>query len=345
LVVICPRCKTRLKIADEKIAPQGTRFKCPKCQVVLLVKRPAGALAAPPSRAARRLPLNKNKVIIAHGKQQTAERIKDVIEGAGLQTIMLRDGIEAMVKTMTELPFLVIADVGLPKIYGFELVKRIKERPETSGIKIILVSSVYDKDRYRREPSSLYGADDYLDEHQIEELLVSKVARLSGVPATEETTPTPGNTRTPADAAGQRAPEPQPMEKSTVREEPSPAGMREQRPAAAPGDRNTPVEKARRLARTIIADINLYSPEKTENSIRQNNFSATFANELKEGKKLYDARIAPEIRAEADYFQEAIDNFINSKKKPGNSKIVEKSRFLPRFLCMFLPVDIFSGLR
>lgn len=36
----CPQCKTRLKIGDEKIKPEGTRFKCPKCNTTFLVKRP-----------------------------------------------------------------------------------------------------------------------------------------------------------------------------------------------------------------------------------------------------------------------------------------------------------------
>lgn len=40
MVVACPKCKSRLKIADEKVSSQGSRFKCPKCATVLLVKKP-----------------------------------------------------------------------------------------------------------------------------------------------------------------------------------------------------------------------------------------------------------------------------------------------------------------
>jgi len=40
VIVICPKCRVKLKIADEKVSPGGTRFKCPKCATILMVKKP-----------------------------------------------------------------------------------------------------------------------------------------------------------------------------------------------------------------------------------------------------------------------------------------------------------------
>jgi hypothetical protein len=75
------------------------------------------------------------------------------------------------------------------------------------------------------------------------------------------------------------------------------------------------VERARRLARTILSDIYLYSPQKVEEAIRNGNFYATFASELKEGMKLYETRIPQEVRQKGDFFREAIEDFIETKKK------------------------------
>ena len=74
------------------------------------------------------------------------------------------------------------------------------------------------------------------------------------------------------------------------------------------------VEKAKRLARTIINDIYLYNAAKVEESIRNDNFYTVFASEVREGKKLYDSRIPQEIRNMNDFFREAIDNFLLAKK-------------------------------
>ncbi len=53
-----------------------------------------------------------------------------------------------------------------------------------------------------------------------------------------------------------------------------------------------------------------------EESIKKNSFYAEFATEIKEGKKLYDDRIPVEVRNKGDFFREAIENFIEKKKKP-----------------------------
>jgi predicted Zn finger-like uncharacterized protein len=41
MLVICSKCKTRLRISDERIKPGGSKFKCSKCAAILLVKKPA----------------------------------------------------------------------------------------------------------------------------------------------------------------------------------------------------------------------------------------------------------------------------------------------------------------
>jgi len=303
VVVGCPKCKTKLKVADEKLTPEGTRFKCPKCSTVLLVRKPV----------VRIKPL-ENKVIVAHENPAIVERVNKLLTQKGYKVVAAYDGVEAMIKAVNELPFLAILDVALPRIYGFEVCKKLKERQETKEIKIILVSSIYDKTRYRREPNSLYGADDYIEEHQIEDHLADKIDALRGLKEKEEVPEKPKEPvperHQPKVEAPQRPPgievppvrEEAPIVKETIVKE-----KKEETDAA--------VEKARRLARTIVSDIHLYSPAKMENSIRNNNFYSEFAAEIKEGQKLYDGRVSQEVKNKGDFFREAIDNFIEKKKK------------------------------
>lgn len=301
MIVGCPKCKTKLKVADEKLTPEGIRFKCPKCSAVLLVKKPSVQIK----------PL-ANKVIVAHENQTIVDRISKTLTEKGFMVIAAHDGIETMIKAVKELPFLAILDVALPKIYGFEVCKRLKERAETKEIKVILISSIYDKTRYRREPTSFHGADDYIEEHEIENLLMDKIDVLRGVKPKEEIAEKP---KEPV------VEKPQPKV-----EMPAPPKVEATLKAAAPQATPPPkpeikteadgaVEKARRLARTIISDIYLYSSSKMEDSIKNNSVYSEFAAEIKEGLKLYDGRISQEIRNKGDFFREAIDNFIENKKK------------------------------
>ncbi len=168
MVVICPSCKVKLKVADEKIAPQGTRFKCPKCSTVLLVKRPVPRLR----------PLDQHKMLASHEDPAVLEKLKTILTADGYNVITAPDGIAAMVNATKELPFLAVLGVSIPKIYGFEVCRRLKGRTETKEMKVILIASIYDKNKYRRQPESFHGADDYLEAHEIETLLIGKIHAL-----------------------------------------------------------------------------------------------------------------------------------------------------------------------
>src|SRR3990172_9647158 len=150
----------KLKVADEKLSPAGSRFKCPKCSTVLLVKKPS-----PPAQVKKTL--DSTKVLVAHSKPEVIESARAILQAQGYKVITSTDGVDVMIKALKEFPFLALVEVSLPKIYGFELCKKLKAREETKGMKFILVPSIFDKSKYRREPASLYGADDYIEDQDI----------------------------------------------------------------------------------------------------------------------------------------------------------------------------------
>ena len=298
MVVICPKCKVRLKVADEKIAPEGTRFKCPKCSTVLLVKRPA----------ARLRPLDKLKILVAHEEPSIMEKITAILTTNGYKVIPAKDGIEAMVNATKEMPFLAVLGVSIPKIYGFEVCKRLKGRPETKDMRIILIPSVYDMTRYRREPESLHDADDYIEEHLIEGSLIKKIEALKGTSPRESAGSSVDTGTIRGEKGGITETE---KEKAT----PAKKGLQQPSGETAQKEKGGEVERAKRLARTIIADIYLYSKAKVDDAIKKDSFHKTFASELKEGFKLYENRVPAEIRGIGDFFNEAINNFIEKRRR------------------------------
>ena len=75
-------------------------------------------------------------------------------------------------------PDVVLLDVALPSMYGFEVCDAVRKNPDISSVKLILIASIYDKTRYKRSPNSLYGADDYIEKHHIPDLLATMIYRL-----------------------------------------------------------------------------------------------------------------------------------------------------------------------
>ena len=275
---------------DSKLSSSGSRFKCPKCSAVLIVRKPA---------AEQKKDLNAGKILVAHSNPEILESIKSILSPLGCKIITAAEGVDAVVKAMKESPLLTVMEVGLPKIYGFEVCKRLKSRPETKGMKFILVASIYDKKKYRRQPVSFYGADDYVEEHDLTEQLLDKTMSILRQPPPES----PGKESSGPQAAKPQAVSPQ---TGTVAKEAAPSFG-----DVSPDEK---LEKAKRLARTIINDIYLYNTLKVEDSIKNGNFYQVFASELRESRKLYDNRVSPETRAIGDFFTEAIENFLTAKK-------------------------------
>lgn len=182
MIVPC-ECSAKLRIDDAKIAERDVRVRCPRCGNILTVPRKAEApvlpvqpLAGPAASHDHSAPL----VLVAHDSDVVREMVGGVLLDAGFRVEHAADGVEAMAKATSRRPDVMVVDVGIPGIYGFELCERLKGADGTRGIKIILLASVYGITRYKRNPTSLYGADDFIEKHHIADGLIEKIRRLLG---------------------------------------------------------------------------------------------------------------------------------------------------------------------
>lgn len=72
----------------------------------------------------------------------TAQRlIRSAVEAGGYRVLTASDGDEAIDVAQREQPDLVVLDIILPKKNGFQVCRHLKGLPETSGIKVVLLSS------------------------------------------------------------------------------------------------------------------------------------------------------------------------------------------------------------
>lgn len=62
------------------------------------------------------------------------------LEGRGFRVEAAVDGFEALQITKTVRPDLIVTDVQMPRMDGFELINALQERPDTAGIPIVILS-------------------------------------------------------------------------------------------------------------------------------------------------------------------------------------------------------------
>ena len=76
-----------------------------------------------------------------------------------------------MLDIQRSLPKVVVLDAALPKMFGFQVCEIVKRNESLRGIHVVLVGAIHDQDRYRRPPRDLYGADVYVERHELPDAL------------------------------------------------------------------------------------------------------------------------------------------------------------------------------
>ena len=72
-------------------------------------------------------------------------------------------------------------------------------------------------------------------------------------------------------------------------------------------------DAARRLARAIASDISLYNEEKVVEGITNDSLYEVIAEELEEGRALFQSRVTPELYAKGFYERAVIDVLVRAK--------------------------------
>ena len=99
-------------------------------------------------------------VLVVDDNEQNLELLLAYLEDIDCQTISAVDGSEAIEIVRDKLPDLILLDVMMPKMSGFEVCKRLKNDPKTAEIPIIMVTALSELGDIERAIDS--GTDDFL---------------------------------------------------------------------------------------------------------------------------------------------------------------------------------------
>jgi pilus assembly protein CpaE len=116
------------------------------------------------------------KILIVDDEVETLRLISIALRRQGLQVINANNGTQALELAITENPNLIILDIMMPDISGFEVVKRLKKNKKTTDIPVLIFSARNQLDDKVTGYES--GADDYLTKPIHPAELISHVKTL-----------------------------------------------------------------------------------------------------------------------------------------------------------------------
>ena len=108
---------------------------------------------------------HKRKILLVEDDTALASVYRSRLELEGFDVCEANNGEDALSLAVSEHPDLVLLDVMMPKISGFDVLDILRNTPETTNIRVIMLTALSQpKDKERAEQ---LGVDDYLVKSQV----------------------------------------------------------------------------------------------------------------------------------------------------------------------------------
>lgn len=161
------------------------------------------------------------KILLVEDDQSLREIYGIRLTAEGYEIASAGDGEAALALAVKERPDLIISDVMMPKISGFDMLDILRSTPETANIKVIMMTALSADDQKARGES--LGADRFLVKSQVGiEDVVNAVHEVlndtNSTPATTATDPTTDNMMTQFVAAPVQTPVTAPTQSASTTE-------------------------------------------------------------------------------------------------------------------------------
>ncbi len=302
-IFTCPNCQVKFKLKDGKIE-KLVKLNCPKCKKLLYIRPKSfygeNSTKQMSSKLSESNPIKmydlsiQNEIIedflryhsslkeeskepiaiIGDEPREFRNYLNNLLESIGFRTFIADNGRDVLLLLQKNFPDILFINVYLPIIMGINICEKIKSHSYFKKIKIILIGTMWRTDRFKREPSNLYGADEYIEEAVSKKELFEKIQRIL-----------------PKDV----------LDKLFLAGEPI---------------KDTDIEYAKRLARIIFSDIELYNSEKIKKAlIEKVDLRKVLEEDIEEGRAYYKSKVSPPVLANYNFFEEYLEKFLKNTMK------------------------------
>ena len=115
-------------------------------------------------------------VLVVEDSPGTQEKFRKALEKAGHQVVLAADGNDAIGRAKSDKPDVILMDIVMPEMNGFQATRKLTSDPDTAHIPVVMVTT---KDQETDKVwGKRQGAVGYLTKPVSDEALVNEVARV-----------------------------------------------------------------------------------------------------------------------------------------------------------------------
>ena len=122
------------------------------------------------------VPLDDATILLVDDNLQNLELMQAYLDDLPSRVVTAADGVEAMEAVDREKPDLILLDVMMPRMSGFEVCQKLKANPQTREVIIVMVTALNEVPDYERAVES--GTDDFLSKPVNKLELLTRVKSL-----------------------------------------------------------------------------------------------------------------------------------------------------------------------
>jgi response regulator RpfG family c-di-GMP phosphodiesterase len=163
----CRKCGARFRAAIEMPLAAPVRVQCPACHHQMVIKPGVAAPASGAGRPGAAAPtqIKRRRVaVIADEPRPFRAFLADQLRALGFEVSLFETGEPALDFIRRSQADLVIVNVYLKGKLGVEVSEEIKNDLTLDHTRVILIGALFRANRFRANPTNLYGADEYIEE-------------------------------------------------------------------------------------------------------------------------------------------------------------------------------------
>ena len=117
-----------------------------------------------------------HRILIIEDERETRNMFLEALREEGFEAVSAENGREGIEKTQEYLPDLIICDVTMPEVNGYQVLSALRQNQSTAVIPFIFVSAL--SDETERHAAIQLGANDYITKPCTVEQLLAGIANF-----------------------------------------------------------------------------------------------------------------------------------------------------------------------
>ncbi len=176
LVVRCPHCKNTIRLREMDGQSRVIKYLCNNCQEIVRIDLVQDEVKTSSSHDSFEKTEHRKKILVADDTVTVRKVAAHLLVAAGYDVLEAEDGRQALDLVQNEHPDLVLLDLLLPKMTGFDVLREIKKIGRVKETPVLVMSGVFKKDVL--DFLHTVGIAGYLDKDQIKESLLLRVQQI-----------------------------------------------------------------------------------------------------------------------------------------------------------------------